>query len=135
MGEGDAVASERLSAPRGLRRWRWAGPVRCGVGAAQERGSAARAELERAGWAGREKGRREWAAGSVGLGSWVWVLLSGWAGFWVWVRVSFFSLFPSIFLVQTNTQLGEFKFKIEFTTSTQTIKIMHQHECNNKVQP
>ena len=49
MGEGDAVASERLSAPRGLRRWRvgWAGALR--------------------GWAGREKGRREWAAGSVGL--------------------------------------------------------------------
>ena len=56
MGEGDAVASERLSAPRGLRRWRvgWAGALR-GL------------ERERAGWAGREKGRREWAAGSVGL--------------------------------------------------------------------
>ena len=43
----------------------------------------------------------------------------------------FFSLFPSLFLVQTNTQLGEFKFKFEFTTSTQTNKLMHQHECNN----
>ena len=28
---------------------------------------AAGLERERAGWAGREKGRREWAAGSVGL--------------------------------------------------------------------
>ena len=34
---------------------------------------AAGLERERAGWAGREKGKREWAAGSVGL-DWAWGL-------------------------------------------------------------
>ena len=92
-------------------------------------------------WAGA--GRAAWAAGGgereLGLArvgprgervrgrtvGQVWVVC--WVGFLV---LGFLSISPFLVLIQTNTQLGEFKFEFEFTNSTQTIKLMHQHECN-----
>jgi hypothetical protein len=63
VGEGDAVASERLSAPRGLRRWRvgWAGALR---------GWSGPGERERcAGWAGESRlGRAREGKEGVGRG-------------------------------------------------------------------
>ena len=47
--------------------------------------------------------------------------------------LGFLSISPFLFLIETNTQLGEFKIKFEFTTSTQTTKAMHQHVCNNTI--
>ena len=55
--------------------------------------------------------RKRWAAEEFGLG---------------WV-------FSYVFSISNQTNLGEIKFKFEFTTSTQTTKAMHQHECINKV--
>ena len=46
----------------------------------------------------------------------------------LWVGFS-----PMFFSISNKTNLGEIKFKFEFTTSTQTRKAMHQHECINKV--
>ena len=57
--------------------------------------------------------RKRWAAEEFGLG---------------WV-------FSYVFSISNQTNLGEIKFKFEFTTSTQTIKAMHLHECINKVNP
>ena len=77
-------------------------------------------------WRGREREGVEtgWAAGvdvgRVGLGLLGWGFPSGLV--WVsrfglcWLYISHF-----LFLKPTITQLGEFKFKFEFTTSTQTI--------------
>ena len=50
----------------------------------------------------------------------------------VWFLVSF-PLFLFYFLFQTPLNLFEFKFKFEFNPNTQTNKLMHQHECNNKI--
>ena len=85
MGEGDAVASERLSAPRGLRRWR-VRATRCGERAATRARAGPRGGVGRAaGQAGRPergKGKRDervgpasWAVGLVTGPSWVGVLV------------------------------------------------------------
>jgi len=65
---------------------------------------------------------------------------AGWAGqlgcwvAWVGFRVSFLSYFYFLFYFWflSFTQTIEFKLEFEFNLSTQTNKIMHQHECNNK---
>ena len=72
------------------------------------------------GWA--ERGEREECCG---LG-----LKLGWAA----MGFLFFWVFSS-FLFQTSLKLIEFKLEFEFNPSTQTIKTMHQHECNNKFKP
>ena len=109
VGEGDAVASERLSAPRGLRRW----PVglRRGEGEGDTvRGAARCASACRAarrcgsgrgaGWSARarerEKQREGWACE---LGCWV----GHWAEM-VWGLGSFSNPFPFLNLILVQTQ-------------------------------
>ena len=80
-----------------------------------------------AGWARVGKGEALGQAGfQAGLG-FLWVAM----GLGLSFVLGFLSISPFLFLIQTITQLGEFKFNFEFTTSTQTNKLMHQHECNN----
>ena len=86
-----------------------------------EAGLSGESKLGRHAWAGK----REVAMGRAELQGFglVWTLLVGF-GFW---KTSM------SFSISNQTNLGEIKFKFEFTTSTQTTKVMHQHECINKV--
>ena len=58
-------------------------------------------------------------------------LLMGWVALGFGFPNPFLFLFPSL-LTQTNLNSNKFEFKTLFT---QTNKIMHQHECNNKIKP
>ena len=58
-------------------------------------------------------------------------LLMGWVALGFGFPNPFLFLFPSL-LTQTNLNSNKFEFKTLFT---QTNKIMHQHECNNKIIP
>jgi len=125
-----AVGPSGKSWRSGPMRGRSGGRPRCGSWAVGE-GKKARAgkggELAaltcgigpRMGFAGPTQGKRRGVWAGLGL---------------VWVLVVFFSysisyLFSLLFPIQ-QTQLKpfEFKFKIEFSSSTQTNKTMHQHE-------
>ena len=100
--------------------WRWTGPGRVVLGRGKEGESGP-------GWARVGKGEALGQAGfQAGLG-FLWVAM----GLGLSFVLGFLSISPFLFLIQTITQLGEFKFNFEFTTSTQTNKLMHQHECNN----
>jgi len=86
------------------------------------------------GW-GKEVAGRDWA--------WAWSLpgLTVWAGrrvcglgcSRVWAGLAI-GLFPSSFLLQTSLKLFEFKLKFESNPTTlKQVKLMHQHECTNKL--
>jgi len=47
-----------------------------------------------------------------------------------WVSFSFSICY---FNLTQPIKLFEFKFEFEFNPNTQTNKLMHQHECNNKI--
>ena len=109
------------------------------------RGCSGPSAWERVGRSACSAGRRKPGRGCGPRGRWSGLLVragerKGGPGCWAgraglgWFLFSFsgfsFPISPFLFLIQTNTQLGEFKFKFEFATSTQTNKLMHQHECN-----
>ena len=85
-----------------------------------------------AGRAGKELGR----PGRGRRGSRVGPRELGWA--WFWFSGFGFSILPFLFansLQFKPNKLIEFKLEFEFNPSTQTNKIMLQHECINKVKP
>ena len=91
---------------------------------------------------GEERATREWAGDGVGLrrkkrNGPRWKFLgrretAGWAQAGLGLGLPFlFLIFSLLFLFQTSHYLFEFKFEFEFNSSTQTNKIMLQHECTN----
>ena len=76
---------------------------------------------------GSRPGRANWAPAGVGKG-WVRLLL-GWV---LVVGLGLFSIFLSISIYSLISNLSQTKveFKYEFEFKPQSIKSMHQHECN-----
>jgi len=87
------------------------------------------ADGARVGPAGRPAGPACWAHAGVGKGR-VGLLL-GWV---LVVGLGLFSIFLSISIYSLISNLSQTKveFKYEFEFKPQSIKSMHQHECNNK---
>jgi hypothetical protein len=145
VGEGDAVASERLSAPRGLRRWRvglrrgegegdavW-GAGRCASAcwAARRCGSG-----RGAGWSARAREREKRGEGwACELGCWV----GHWAEM-VWGLGSFSNPFPFLFLFLSksnpNSNSRQMNSNLNLNSHKHsTNKTMLQHDATTKIKP
>ena len=123
------------------------------MGSPCQRGDA-RGERLRRGWAAERAGPRgcgprvgagrSWAAEGVGFGlvpgegkrpgeEWVWAGLGREVGCGLGFGFCFgFFLSISIYSLISNLSQTKVEFKYEFEFKPQSIKSMHQHECNTK---